>query len=91
MFKETDNLLTNGKISTKDKIILLSKKKTHRILNPEMITKNKLSASLKMRQWQIPLRDLHTQKRALSVPGGKVRMTIEIWEIGREIHSLSSS
>lgn len=50
MFKETDNLLTNGKISTKDKIILLSKKKTHRILNPEMITKNKLSASLKMRQ-----------------------------------------
>lgn len=47
VFKETDYMLANGKIHTKIKISLLSRKKIHGMLKLQMIRKSKISASWK--------------------------------------------
>lgn len=47
VFKERDYMLTNGKICTKIKTSLLSRKKIHGVLKLQMIRKSKIPASWK--------------------------------------------
>lgn len=90
VFKETDYILTNGKICTKIKISLLSRKKIHGVLKLQMIRKSKIPASWKngSGRFHIAIHVLRTS--ALAATEKKFRLTRQIQERGKKKCNLSS-